>query len=361
MTSYAYRLLNVFAKGEPFSGNPLCVFEDAAELDGTTMQALAKQFNLSETTFILPSQAGTARVRIFTPDYEMPFAGHPTLGTAAVVASRRGALDAVTLEMTAGLIPVRRFGSLWTLTAKAPAYREAPGAGTAAAALLGVDENAIGDHPVFVDTGREQLIVPFRDPAAVRAARPNPAKPAPELLCDDNHLHLQDLGAVRRRAHRSAVFLRLGGLSARRSCHRQRVRQPRRLDAQVWQRAAAGRMARRSGSPDGPPLRTAPRLDDGRRDPRRRPGRRDWPRHGLAPLVRVQHRFQQVDLPLHLTKRAIGDFAGFPKAVQPLALRFGDLEPKKPIRGSRAGFAVAGPAHVQPRSCFEDPLIERAR
>ena len=54
------------------------------------MQALARQFNLSETTFILPSQKATARVRIFTPAYEMPFAGHPTLGTAHVVRALRG-------------------------------------------------------------------------------------------------------------------------------------------------------------------------------------------------------------------------------------------------------------------------------
>ena len=69
----------------PLAGNPLCVFEDARGLDDATMQALALQFNLSETTFVLPSTAATARVRIFTPTFEMPFAGHPTLGTAHVV------------------------------------------------------------------------------------------------------------------------------------------------------------------------------------------------------------------------------------------------------------------------------------
>jgi len=77
-----YRLLNVFAlEGDPFSGNPLCVFEDARGLGTETMQSLARQFNLSETTFIGPSDRADAMVRIFTPEYEMPFAGHPTLGT----------------------------------------------------------------------------------------------------------------------------------------------------------------------------------------------------------------------------------------------------------------------------------------
>src|SRR5690606_41087256 len=61
--------------------------EDARGLGDAAMQALARQFNLSETTFVLPSERATARVRIFTPSYEMPCAGHPTLGTAHVVRS----------------------------------------------------------------------------------------------------------------------------------------------------------------------------------------------------------------------------------------------------------------------------------
>ncbi len=86
-----YRLVNVFTLGGGrLTGNPLCVFEDARGLNDGQMQALALQFNLSETTFILPAEAADARVRIFTPSYEMPFAGHPTLGTAHVLRSLRG-------------------------------------------------------------------------------------------------------------------------------------------------------------------------------------------------------------------------------------------------------------------------------
>ena len=86
MRDFPYRLVSVFTMdGDPFSGNPLCVFEDGRDLDAGVMQALALQFNLSETTFILPSERATARMRIFTPTFEMPFAGHPTLGTAPVV------------------------------------------------------------------------------------------------------------------------------------------------------------------------------------------------------------------------------------------------------------------------------------
>ena len=105
MTDYAYHLLNVFTLGrDRLSGNPLCVFEDGRGLEDETMQTLARQFNLSETTFIFPSEKASAAVRIFTPNYEMPFAGHPTLGTAHVVRAVRGAGDAVTLEMKAGVI-----------------------------------------------------------------------------------------------------------------------------------------------------------------------------------------------------------------------------------------------------------------
>src|SRR5436305_8876205 len=105
MNSYAYRIVDVFAEA-PLEGNPLCVFEDGRGLNDATMQALALQFNLSETTFILPSASAHARVRIFTPTFEMPFAGHPTLGTAHVVRELGGLGDSVTLEMQVGIVPV---------------------------------------------------------------------------------------------------------------------------------------------------------------------------------------------------------------------------------------------------------------
>ena len=86
MSRHAFRIVNVFTVGgDRFSGNPLCVFEDARGISDEQMQSLARQMNLSETTFLLPSEKADARVRIFTPASELPFAGHPTLGTAKVV------------------------------------------------------------------------------------------------------------------------------------------------------------------------------------------------------------------------------------------------------------------------------------
>src|SRR3977135_169406 len=106
MKSYSYRILNVFAREGRLTGNPLCVFEDGRGIDDASMQALALQCNLSETTVTLPSEKAAARVRIFTPSYEMPFAGHPTLGTAHVVRALKDLGNEVKLELNVGVIPV---------------------------------------------------------------------------------------------------------------------------------------------------------------------------------------------------------------------------------------------------------------
>src|SRR5450631_4757085 len=144
MTSYPYRIVNVFTQGNnPFSGNPLCVFENGALLDAARMQALALQFNLSETTFILPSETADARVRIFTPRYEMPFAGHPTLGTAHVCRALGLGGESLRLEMQAGLIAVRAQGDRWTLTAPTPTWREVEEPRGVLARALGLDETDI--------------------------------------------------------------------------------------------------------------------------------------------------------------------------------------------------------------------------
>src|SRR5215510_5356198 len=139
MTDYVYRLLNVFTTdGERLSGNPLCVFENGRGLDDATMLALARQFNLSETTFILPSDAASAAVRIFTPTFEMPFAGHPTLGTAHVVRALGRGGERVTLAMKAGVIPVTAEGDRWTLEANAPRYRDVDARRSDLAEMLGL-------------------------------------------------------------------------------------------------------------------------------------------------------------------------------------------------------------------------------
>ncbi len=175
MTPYRYRIVNVFAEST-LAGNPLCVFEDGQGLADETMQALALQFNLSETTFVLPSRAATARVRIFTPTFEMPFAGHPTLGTAHVVRSLIGDGDAVTLEMRAGIIPVSAQGDVWTLSANAPRHRAVAARRAQLGAMLGLEEADVAPDPasppLWVNTGSEQLVIPLASSDAVRRATP---------------------------------------------------------------------------------------------------------------------------------------------------------------------------------------------
>ena len=175
----AYRLLNVFTlAGDRLSGNPLCVFQDGRGLETGRMQALDRQFNLSETTFVLPPERteATARVRIFTPDFEMPFAGHPTLGTAHVVRALTGAGDRVGLEMKAGLVEVRADGDRWTLrTARAPATRPPEASPDQLAAMVGLPAGSVS-HPLWVNCGVEQLVLPVRSVDEVRAARPDPER-----------------------------------------------------------------------------------------------------------------------------------------------------------------------------------------
>jgi trans-2,3-dihydro-3-hydroxyanthranilate isomerase len=176
MAAHAFRLVNVFTYDHgALSGNALCVFEDGAAFDTQTMQALARQFNLSETTFILPSTEGNARVRIFTPSYEMPFAGHPTLGTAHVCRALKRGGDALRLEMQAGLIEVRAQADRWTLTAPTPTWRELEVSTASLARALNLEERDIGARPLWVKAGKEQLIVPLTSEDAVRRASPQPA------------------------------------------------------------------------------------------------------------------------------------------------------------------------------------------
>jgi trans-2,3-dihydro-3-hydroxyanthranilate isomerase len=168
---FDYRIVNVFTRaGDRLTGNPLCVFEDARGLDEAQMQALALQFNLSETTFILPSDEADAQVRIFTPDYEMPFAGHPTLGTAHVLRSSRKLGDSVTLEMKAGTIPVRAQGDYWELGARAAKTRTPRATAPGLAAAFGLEASDMSGPALWVDAGSEQLIVPLASPEAVKRA-----------------------------------------------------------------------------------------------------------------------------------------------------------------------------------------------
>ena len=105
MPTLRYVVADVFTD-RPLAGNQLAVFTDGREADDASMQALARELNLSETVFVLPpSEGGHARIRIFTPATELPFAGHPVLGSAFVLAAPMQ-LGEIRLETEAGIIPV---------------------------------------------------------------------------------------------------------------------------------------------------------------------------------------------------------------------------------------------------------------
>src|SRR4051812_35343966 len=107
MLSLRYEICDVFTE-RALEGNALAVFTDARDLDDATMQKLARELNLSESAFVLPpsTTAADARVRIFTPTMELPFAGHPTLGTAFVLAEGLPQ-PVIRLETARGIVPVR--------------------------------------------------------------------------------------------------------------------------------------------------------------------------------------------------------------------------------------------------------------
>jgi trans-2,3-dihydro-3-hydroxyanthranilate isomerase len=174
MPTVRYRLLNVFAE-TAFGGNPLAVIEDGSALTDAEMQLVARQFNLSETTFLLPSDRAAARIRIFTPSYEMPFAGHPTLGSAQVVSDLLGAGQGFELEMAAGLIPVQSEAGRWTLLANNPTFRPMQASPVELAAMLKLPVAAIGGPAIWVNCGTEQPMIPLTSVEYVHACRPEPA------------------------------------------------------------------------------------------------------------------------------------------------------------------------------------------
>jgi len=172
MTRHEYRLVDVFAD-RAFAGNPLAVFPDGSKLDAKTMQAIAKELHLSETTFVLRPTSGAAdhRVRIFTPDAELPFAGHPTLGTAYVLAD--GKDGALRLEEGVGVIPVTLREGFVQMEQPLPSFTGTTVSRRQAADALGLAvEEVRSDVPIQVgSSGLPYLLVPLANLKAVKRAR----------------------------------------------------------------------------------------------------------------------------------------------------------------------------------------------
>lgn len=178
MHRLAYRLVDVFTT-EAFGGNPLAVFPEADGLDDALMQTIARELNLSETTFVGPPTRPDCdfRVRIFTPREEVPMAGHPTLGTAFVLAedAARGR-SRIVFEEGVGPIPVERResgdGVLWRMTQPAPRFGARPDRRAVAAALGLAPDDLDPELPAeAAATGAPFLLVALRDLDALGRAR----------------------------------------------------------------------------------------------------------------------------------------------------------------------------------------------
>jgi trans-2,3-dihydro-3-hydroxyanthranilate isomerase len=177
MPSHRYVVVDVFTD-KPLEGNQLAVFTDATGIDEAKMQPLAREINFSETVFVLPAEnEGDARIRIFTPAAELPFAGHPTLGSAFVLAAPLQ-LDEIRLETGAGIVPVRleregpriTFGRMEQPVPTVEPYQ----AEAELLEVLGVERSEL---PVEVyDNGIRHVYVTLPSEEAVAAVRPDLAR-----------------------------------------------------------------------------------------------------------------------------------------------------------------------------------------
>lgn len=184
--SLRYTTLDVFTD-RPFGGNPLAVFCDQPELSTEQMQAIAREFNLSETVFIVPAADPRAlrRLRIFTPVTELPFAGHPTIGAAHVLVEKGiAAGGSFALELAVGLVPIhvarREQGPpfLQLTAARLPETRDGAPTRAQLAELLMLDEQDIVSDRDFAQAwscGTPYLFVPVRDRATLARAQPDGA------------------------------------------------------------------------------------------------------------------------------------------------------------------------------------------
>jgi len=194
-----------------FGGNPLAVVFNGDRLSTAQMQSIAGEFNLSETTFVLPPKAAahTAEVRIFTPRAELPFAGHPNIGTAFALADRgtvfgRPIGDRVVFEEKAGLVPLEL---LWKgtmtvgarLTAPQPLARgkDIASGVVAAACSIAVEDLETRHHlPCIASCGTAFVFAELKTTRALRAARSRPEAFSQDFPAEDAtgiHLYARDV------------------------------------------------------------------------------------------------------------------------------------------------------------------------
>ncbi|TDB04994.1 PhzF family phenazine biosynthesis protein [Halomonas marinisediminis] len=213
-----YFLLDVFTD-RAFAGNPLAVFAQAEGLDVATMQAVANELNLSETVFVGQS-TGRNRypIRIFTPTAELPFAGHPVIGTAHLLVELGMAERECSLILEAGVGPlvVEFDRTLASFTTAAPfSILPSPLTRTAAAELLGLDMQQVLSEPVLASCGLPYHLIELASLEVLEKARPSPHAWTDRISPsghDQIYLYVTGNGAGKERDLRTRMFCTEGGV-----------------------------------------------------------------------------------------------------------------------------------------------------
>ncbi len=185
MATYSFQQVDAFTTS-PLGGNPCAIVFDADDLDPKTMQAIAREMNLSETAFVLRSMVADVRARYFTPEREIPLAGHPTIATIfALVETGRirlqGERMTIQLELRDGPIPVEVTASAGkadfiNMTQRKPQFLDCLAAATVMPAWGLAADDLLPDVPIqIVSTGTPQLMIPVRNHAVLRRIAMNEA------------------------------------------------------------------------------------------------------------------------------------------------------------------------------------------
>ncbi|GHA68976.1 hypothetical protein GCM10009007_07200 [Formosimonas limnophila] len=172
MSLLNYAIYNVFAE-TPWGGNPLAIVPNADDLSDEQMQLIARQFNLSETVFICQSDEHVAHLRIFTPDHEMPFAGHPTIGAAAWLHKNHALSDSFSLTTKAKTVSIDHNDGVYRLSLSG--YRSHPISLSQhdLAKALGLSADDVAPNACWMNAGTWQLIAPLTNHDALLRVKPD--------------------------------------------------------------------------------------------------------------------------------------------------------------------------------------------
>ena len=162
MRTYPFKLVNVFAESH-FGGNPLAVFPQADGLSDEEMQKIATQFNLSETVFAFRSQNAVADLRIFTPAYELPLAGHPTLGCAYVLQQQQNLPEQFVLNTPAKAVRLCGKNTKMEMAITGYTIQASKAKATELSKALGLSESDISPTAYWLNSGSPQLLLQLKN------------------------------------------------------------------------------------------------------------------------------------------------------------------------------------------------------